>query len=71
MPSGNEPYEQADIRIGEVIWSKTNQGSEATKQKEHLSKLAEMAQDGVILDCRTDRGRELGTSQFAGACSKL
>jgi anti-anti-sigma regulatory factor len=41
----------ADIRIGEVIWSKTNQGAEAAKQKEHLSELAEMAEDGVILDC--------------------
>jgi anti-anti-sigma regulatory factor len=51
MPSGNEPYEQADIRIGEVIWSKTMKGSDAIKQKEHLSQLAEMAEAGVILDC--------------------
>lgn len=51
MPSGNEPYETADIRIGEVIWSKTIQGAEAVKQKEHLSELAEMAEAGVILDC--------------------
>ncbi len=51
MPSGNEPYEQADIRIGEVIWSKTMHASEAVKQKEHLSELAQMAEAGVILDC--------------------
>lgn len=51
MLSGNKPYETADIRIGEVIWSKSIQPSEAAKQKEHLSQLAEMAEAGVILDC--------------------
>ena len=51
MRSDNKPYESADIRIGEVIWSKMMQGGEAAKQKEHLSNLAEMAETGVILDC--------------------
>ena len=49
--SSHKPYDSADIRIGEVIWSKTMQGGEAAKQKEHLSNLAEMAETGVILDC--------------------
>ena len=49
--SSDKPYESADIRIGEVIWSKTMRGGEAAKQKEHLSNLAEMAETGVILDC--------------------
>ena len=51
MPRGNEPYELADIRIGEVIWSKTMKANEAVKQKEHLSELADLAEAGVILDC--------------------
>jgi len=51
MPRGNEPYESADIRIGEVVWSKTMQGADAIKQQEHLAELAEMAETGVILDC--------------------
>lgn len=51
MRSENKSYESADIRIGEVIWSKTMHGGDAAKQKELLSKLAEMAETGVILDC--------------------
>ncbi len=51
MPRGTEPYESADIRIGEVVWSKTMHGADAIKQQKHLAELAEMAETGVILDC--------------------
>lgn len=51
MPKGNEAYEAADIRIGEVVWSKTMQGAEAARQQKHLAELAEMAETGVVLDC--------------------
>lgn len=51
MSTGNEPYNKADIRLGEVMWSKTIQATEASRQQTHLSELADMAQAGVILDC--------------------
>ena len=52
MPSGTPPpYETADIRIGEVIWSKATHATEAVKQQKHLEELAEMSETGVVLDC--------------------
>ena len=51
MSTGNEPYNTADIRLAEVIWSKTVQPSEAVKQQKHLAELASVAGAGLILDC--------------------
>ncbi len=51
MSTGKEAYEQADIRLGEVIWSKTMPANEAVKQQKHLADLAGIAKAGVILDC--------------------
>lgn len=51
MPQESEPYEQADIRVGEVIWSKTTPVNDIATQQKHLSELAEKGETGVVLDC--------------------
>ena len=51
MSTGNEAYDRADIRMGEVLWSKSTPAGEAAKQQKHLSELANIAETGVILDC--------------------
>jgi anti-anti-sigma regulatory factor len=51
MPRDSEPYETADIRVGEVIWSKTTSVNDMATQQKHLSELSDMGDTGVILDC--------------------
>lgn len=51
MPQVSEPFETADIRVGEVIWSKNTSVNDMVTQQKHLSELSEMGDTGVILDC--------------------
>lgn len=51
MSFGNEPYETADIRMSEILWSKNMKPAEIAAQQKHLTELAEHAKAGVILDC--------------------
>lgn len=52
MSRVSEPFEAADIRVGEVIWSKNTPVNEMVTQQKHLSELSDMGDTGVILDCR-------------------
>jgi anti-anti-sigma factor len=47
----SKAYDKADIRIGEVTWSKTTPHAQAASLQKHLLQLAELAGDGLVLDC--------------------